>query len=51
MKLSYSLLAAACASLLSPCLATSPPQHPLYPTTKLKWKGCGEVNNHTVECM
>ncbi len=31
-------------------LKSSPAQHPLSAKDKVEWKGCGDINKHTVEC-
>lgn len=38
-----------CSTLLTPCVAIES-QHVLNPLSAVKWAGCGEINNHTVEC-
>ncbi|KAF8855963.1 hypothetical protein BDZ45DRAFT_675879, partial [Acephala macrosclerotiorum] len=47
-------IAALWLAIASPCLAAiAEPlsaQQPLLPEIKLKWKGCGDINNHTFEC-
>jgi hypothetical protein len=52
-----SVIAILCLTLLSPCLAIDlkppEPQQRLYSDSlakSVKWEGCGELNNHTLEC-
>lgn len=53
-SLSYLLTATLCSGILRPCLAADTKfQAPLYhinPSSTLKWEGCGELSNHTLEC-
>ncbi|CZR59458.1 uncharacterized protein PAC_09350 [Phialocephala subalpina] len=41
-------------AMASPCLAaiakSQPVQQPLLSKPAVKWEGCGDINNHTVEC-
>jgi hypothetical protein len=51
---SYLLIGMLCLALFSSSLAinfhSDSSQHPLYIGGSPKWEGCGEINNHTVEC-